>query len=346
MKQTCMTSRLRWNSFFERNELDRLLFLPAVYDFKASLAEIPAHLFGQTEREMQTALEREVDWIRADVLTVGYDIYNVEAEAVGCRLLRQDGHPMPLIETPWMDDPAEADRLPSVPSTLQGRMPLFVETAAWAVSRFGNDLPVRGAVSGPFSMAATVCRRENLLQAVLEEPESVQRLLDRCTAWILRYAESFVAVGAGVVVFDSFASPPLISPRLYRDLILPYHQRIFRRLKERGVMHRPLILGGNTASILPYLLESEANQFLLDFSIPPAKRKELLQANSQSLFRVNLPPRPIAEGSPEEIGRMVQETCRDLADCRNYILGTGILPYATPLENIAAIRNVLTGNPS
>ena len=334
------TPRTRWNDFFTCRRSVPPLFLPAIYDYKAALAEQPAHCFGQRIDEIKTAIKREVESIQGDALTIGYDIYNVEAEAAGCRVLRDASLPMPQIEEPLLPDLEPADQLFTEIPRIAGRMPLFLEAAAWAVAEYGRDIPVRGAVSGPFSMAAAVCNRSALLTAVAEKPECLPGLLSWCTQWIMLYAEAFVRVGAEVIVFDSFASPPLISPRSYKELVLPFHQCLFHKLEEWGIKNRALIMGGNTISLLPVLMQSGANQFLLDFNIPLAKIREAL-LTFPAFFRVNLSPKVIAEESRETVARETRTVMEAVHGCTNYLLGTGILPYHTPLANIRQIRQVL-----
>ncbi len=330
----------RWEDFYSGCLQGPLLFAPAVYDLKPALVGVPACRFGQDADELKAALEREVEAIQADVLTVGYDIYNVEAEACGCCVRRDPDLPMPLVEEPLLSEPEEVERLKGLPVDPSGRMPLFLDAARWAVQRFGWQIPVRGAVSGPFSMAAVLCRRQGLLAAALEKPGSVERLLSWCTERILAYARGFRQAGAGVVVFDSFASPPLISPRLYRELVLPCHRRLFHQLRESGLEHRPLVMGGNIAPLLSAFPETGATQFLLDFNIPLPRIREILETSS-GLFRVNLSPRLVAEGSREEVAEETRKVLGSLRGLNNYLLGTGILPYATPLDNIAAIRRAV-----
>jgi len=69
----------------------------------------------------------------------------------------------------------------------------------------------------------------------------------------------------------------MLSPAIYEEIVLPFHQELFRFLEERGVAHRPLVAGGNLLPLLPELVKCGANQFLLDYQLPLEKVKTVLQ---------------------------------------------------------------------
>ena len=67
------------------------LFFPGVYDYKAAFSETPAHLFGQDKADLIAAMESEIAEIQADMVVCAYDIYNLEAEAIGSHVIREPG---------------------------------------------------------------------------------------------------------------------------------------------------------------------------------------------------------------------------------------------------------------
>jgi uroporphyrinogen decarboxylase len=335
-----LTPLSRLTNLLQHKPIDRPPFFPALYDFKARLAGVPPHLFGQSPGELESALSAEADDLDAEILTSAYDIYNIEAEALGARVDRSPGIPMPEIRTPLITSLDEVERLPRLKAPT-GRMTLFIEAARKINARYGARIPVRGAVSGPFSMAATLYPREQLLMDAVMSPERVRNLLAFCTAVIKIYIEGYLTVGTGVVVFDSFIAPPMLSPQLYEELVLPFHQDIFSLLGARGVGHRPLIAGGNTLPLLPYLAKTGANQLLLDYSIPPEQAKEILIGYKDLVFRVNLPPLLLSRGSATEIEAHTQNLLAQMRNTPNFILGTSILSQDTPPDSIRTVKETL-----
>ena len=158
-----MTPQERLSGILAGERVDRPPFWPAIYDLKASLAGVEPHLFGTSVDELVHACSVEAEDLEAEILTVGYDIYNVEVEALGAELRRESGLGMPEPRAPVLRDAGEAERLEAraAGAAGAGRMGVFVEAAAQVVERYGNTVPVRGGVSGPFSMPHGSARGKN-----------------------------------------------------------------------------------------------------------------------------------------------------------------------------------------
>jgi uroporphyrinogen decarboxylase len=335
-----VTPKQRLENLIHNRAIDRPPFFPALYDYKAALAKKPSHLFGTNADELIGALKREAADLSAEMLTVAYDIYNIEAEALGGKIRRDPGIVMPEMEAPILSAFDALERLQEIKAPA-GRMDLFIKAAAALQQETGDTVPVRGGISGPFSMASKIYPREQLLMDTVMNPDGVRDLLAFCTRVIKVYARGFIDAGTGVVVFDSFIAPPMLSPAIYEELILPFHQDLFSFLKENNVIHRPLIAGGDISPLLPALTRTGANQLLLDYNIPVEKTRELMQEYNRMLFRVNLSPSLVADGRPEEITNETNRVLSELKDRKNLIMGTGILPQNTPEENILQVKETI-----
>jgi len=90
-----MTPKDQISELLQGRTVSPVLFLPAIYDYKAWLAGIPPHLFGIRSEDIVRAMEREVEEPCSEVLTSGCDIYNIEAEALGATLIRNERIGMP-----------------------------------------------------------------------------------------------------------------------------------------------------------------------------------------------------------------------------------------------------------
>ena len=335
-----MTALERLENLLAGNKIDRPPFMPAIYDLKPALLGSSSHKFGQQSKEVIDALTFEVESLDADSLTVGYDIYNIEAEAVGGTVLRESHIGMPEIVNPVITSLNEVDRLQIIDHPA-GRMDVFIEAAQAMVQKYGNRIPVRGGISGPFSMATRIFNKEDLLLQSVMDPEMLVPLLRFCTDTIKIYAGAFANVNAGVVVFDSFVAPPLISPETYRDLVLPFHKEIFDMLEELGVNQRSLVIGGNTIPIIDDVVSSGATQFLLDFTIPLEEVEAVLNNYPEKVFRVNLPPAPFADPDPGPVESVIEKMLQSLKYYTAFIIGTGILPPEVPASNIKAAKEFI-----
>ncbi len=274
----------------------------------------------------------------ADSLTSAYDIYNIEAEAVGCSVLRNPNIGMPEIAEPLIGTTYEIEKLEEI-KEIGGRMGIFIRAAENMIQKYGDYIPVRGGISGPFSMATKIVPKEELLMETIVNPKRVIPLLRFCTQTIKIYAKAFAEIGAGVVVFDSFVTPPMLSPQAYHDLVLPFHKEIFHCLENKGIRQRTLIIGGNTIPILHDIISTGATQFLLDFTVPVEEVKTVLQEYPSIAFRVNLPPSPFTARDTAVLEEDIDKLLKTLNNYQNLIIGTGILPADVPPSNILAAKN-------
>jgi uroporphyrinogen decarboxylase len=315
------------------------LFFPGIYDYKAAFSNTPPHLFGQDEADLVAAMESEIAHIQADMVICAYDIYNIEAEALGCHVIRKPGQ-FPSIARPILDSLC-TDNLPHM-SEPQKRIALFLRATEAIHRRYGQQLQVFGAVSGPFSLAGRLYPQDRLLMDCLCNAQGVHGLMRYCTELIRTIVSCYGRRGIPVVLFDSLAAPPLVSPDIYECLILPYHQSIFQCLIDLGVVVRPLIIGGDTLAILDLCQQSGANLLLLDYTIAQERLPALLGIPGPCAWRINLSPQLVAEHTPQEIACHTQGIMTLAQEFGNVVVGTGILAPNTPLDHIQAIRKTIS----
>lgn len=161
---------------------DRPPFVPAVYEHKAALLGRTPSKVCRDAGLLREALLRELEIYDPDVLTVGIDVYNVEAEALGCRVRYfEDSNDVPAVASPLLRGAGGADQLEVPDPESAGRMPLFLDTAGRLGRELGSDVPVRGAVSGPFSLACALLGTAEVLVGTSRRPR-----VDRETPGFLR----------------------------------------------------------------------------------------------------------------------------------------------------------------
>jgi uroporphyrinogen-III decarboxylase len=315
---------------------DKPLFCPAIYDLKAKLAGKSPSDFGFDEEEIIIALEKEIEFLDLKIVTSAYDIYNIEAEAVGAEVTRE-GHYMPDIKNPLLNSSDDISHLNRIESP-SGRMNIFINAAKCVIGKYNSGVYIRCGISGPFSMASKIYFGDKLLTDCVLNSGKVIELLDYCTKTIKIYLKGIIQNEIDVVVFDSFASPPLISPEIYRDMVFPFHKELFDYMGDQDIVYRPLILGGNSYLLLDNLINTGANSFLLDYNVNDSIREKTLMKYENSAFRINIDPSLICNGNQLSISEYLQYFLKRFGKYKNIILGTGILPYNTPLENLKQIN--------
>ncbi|MBS0661710.1 MAG: hypothetical protein JSR48_00470 [Verrucomicrobia bacterium] len=317
------------------------LFLPAIYEHKAWFIGRTPSAIARDASLLTRALLAEFEAIGPDALTVGVDVYNVEAEAVGCTVTYYEGNDpsIPGIK-PGNHRFAVGDDLSAAPlpnPLKDGRMPLNLEAARRVRREVGSDYWLRGAVSGPFSLAIGLVGSEALFMACVDQPEWVAQLLDYAGRIVREYAKAYRDAGAELIVFDSQASPDLISPRMYEEMVLPITRDLAEWAATQGLRDMPLIVGGNTAPIAGLLARTGCNNLLCDFTADFETWAAASRAAGRALRR-NLPPRMLAQTTPDAIHVAAAREVARGRDLPGFIMGTAVIPFGTPTENILAVK--------
>jgi uroporphyrinogen decarboxylase len=317
------------------------LFLPAIYEHKAWFIGSTPSAISRDAGLLTRALLAEYEAIGPDALAVGVDVYNLEAEAVGCTVTFYDGDDTsipgirPGNHLVQVGDDLSQARMPN--PLKDGRMSVNLTAARNVRRALGDDFWLRGSISGPFSLAISLVGAEALFMACFDEPEWVRSVLDYAARIIREFAKAYIDAGAELIVFDSQASPDLLSPAMYEEFVLPVTKDLVQWAATQGVRDVPLIIGGNTTSIAGLLAQTGANNLLCDFTADFDQWAAVCREHGRA-FRRNISPRLIEKATPDEIYDVAASELRRGRDLPGFMMGTGVIPYGTPTANLLAIK--------
>ena len=334
-----MTKRERVERTCAFEPVDRIPFVPAVYEHKARLiGRSPSEVCRSLDLLLE-ALEKELGIYDPDALTVGLDVYNVEAEAIGCEVRYFGDSPdVPAVAAPVLRGPGGLGRLRRPDPGRDGRMPLFVEAAARLERAKGGDLVVRGALTGPFSLACALAGTEEVLVATVEDPDFVRELLGFSARVSVDFGTAFLEKGVEPVLFDSKASPAAASPRVFREFVLPaYRDLVIPGLREAGARMLPLIIGGDTTPILEDLLRTGAGQLLCDAGGDLALFTKRCGEERRAL-RASVDARLVHTGRPDRIKEEARRILGLIAGHPGVLFGCGVVAYDCDPQNGLALR--------
>jgi uroporphyrinogen decarboxylase len=121
-----------------------------------------------------------------------------------------------------------------------------------AKKSIGELKAVMSVVNGPFEPAWELRGLGTFLKDMLARPSLAERCLDIATDFEIEVAKELVDAGADIIMVGDdygFQTGLLMSPNLWRKLILPRLKRVVSMIKRRGV---PVVLhsDGNITSIL------------------------------------------------------------------------------------------------
>jgi uroporphyrinogen decarboxylase len=335
-----MNSKKRVQSALAGEKTDRPLFCPAIYEHKAKLLGKSPSDVSRDARLLQQSVLAEYETYSPDILTVGIDIYNVEAEALGSTVLFPKAiDAVPVIKQRILNSLDDLGGLAKIESGKSGRMPLVLEAAEAVNKRIDRQVYVRGAISGPFSIASQLLGIEKLLIAVKLELSKVKKLMKICTDVAISYGKAFVKRGIEVCIFDSQTAPPLLSPKTYKHLVLPDVQRLVKNLKDAGAHFVAYIVGGDTTSNVENLLATGANIVLSDFASNIDKFLESTK-DRKVLVRRNIDPALIEFGPDEKLRKQIKFVRELVQRNPRIIIGTGVLSYNTSIERVLMVKNM------
>lgn len=164
-----------------------------------------------------------------DLPWLGYDVYNIEAEALGIPLIYSDSHP-PEIATnqPLIEAKVDLTQLAIPDPYSSARMPFVLEANKLFETKTGHPAPIQ--FTAPFSLAVTMRGYENLIQDIYEEPEFVHDLLGFATEKILApWIRCMQNESPNASLFrgaDAMASMPLVNVHILKEFVIPYILRL------------------------------------------------------------------------------------------------------------------------
>jgi uroporphyrinogen decarboxylase len=277
----------------------------------------------------------------------GIDIYNVEAECYGARVVDPGGNGVPAIERPFCAGVADLNQLPPLDPT-RGRLADVLRVAR-RLRREAPSSTIAVPVSGPFSIASHLLGFEELLTAILTDQDALRRGLEHLVENQKRVCRRIAAEGFDTIIFDSAAGPPLLSPRAFHELAGPILQGLVgevRRMLDRPVS---LIVGGDTVSVLDDLVATGADHLLCPAETDQALFMRKISVHPEPVVRINMSPGVFSGGDEEAAVAEARRVIHVGRERENVCIGSGVIPYDAVPEVVCRVRDFVenqTGLPT
>ena len=257
---------------------------------------------------------------------------SVEAEAFGSAIHISD-HEVPTVVGAIVTDEAEAEAL-SIPPVGTGRTGIYVEAIRQAAKTI-TDRPVLSGVIGPYSLAGRLMDVTEIMILCYEEPDMVHTVLEKCTEFIIRYAQAYREAGAnGVVIAEPLAG--LISPALAEEFSHAYVKKIIDAVQKDDFAVIYHNCGGNVNRMAKDIYRLGAMGYHFGDAIrlaevaPDAPQDALIMGNVS-------PAAQLLGGTPESVREATMQIMAECGSCPNFVISSGCdIPPMSPWENIAA----------
>lgn len=322
-------------------------FAPVVYEHAAAFTDSTVYQVSRSAELLARAHGAAYEYYRHRPVTVGIDVYNLEAEAYGARVVDTGGMDVPSIAEPIIGSAAEIAGLPDWDIVRGSRFGLAFEAAGALRERY-PEADVRIPLSGPFSIAAALLGFDNLLCEVFTDPETVRAALLRLADKQAAVAAAAAERGFGVSFFESAAAPPLLSPDLFREVELPALRR-WCDLARAALGTAPgLIVGGDTYPVLEDLLSLAPGFLICPGETDQRAFMEALRDRPELGVRINMRVSVLVNGSDEEVRQEADRLAvlgrETAAEGRPVLIGSGVLPVEADRRRVRRLEEYLVHN--
>jgi len=114
------------------------------------------------------------------------------------------------------------------------------EKAKQTMKRYPDHFFIYGSHIGPFTMGYMGMGFGRFFLNLHQDPQLVQRLMEARTEWCIAMCREAASIGAEMIVIGDdagHADGPMISPRMWREYVLPLHRRIVEQLDVPVIWH-------------------------------------------------------------------------------------------------------------
>jgi [methyl-Co(III) methanol/glycine betaine-specific corrinoid protein]:coenzyme M methyltransferase len=212
----------------------------------------------------------------------------------------------------------------------QKRIPVVIEAIRLLKQEVGDRIPVGAWVLGPFTELGQIMDLEMLLKLAAKKPALVNRHLDAMVEYLARVIALYEEAGADyITVREMGATSSIMSPRMFKSLVLPHLQQLFPRLRVPSVLH----ICGDTNSIVEMMAQSGASALSIDQTNRLGETRQKLP-NTVLLGNYKAYGDPFCEGEPRAVAELAKKAIEEGADA--LWPGCDIWPVV-PEENMKAL---------
>jgi uroporphyrinogen decarboxylase len=328
-----MTPRERMDAFSRGQAIDRLITVP---DMGVTMIHVLGLKASEYYRSAELMADLEVELFRQlnhDSVSISTSLRGV-AEAMGAEVAYPDYNISHLLK-PAISSHKEVDKLRVANPLKDGNLPTLLKAIRLTYDRLNPLVDVGAAMSGPFSVAASIVGTDNLLRWMVKHPKELHQVMEVVAESNDNYIKEVAKIGVGIGFADPVSSMSLISPKHFREFSLPYlKQNIDTIIKHTG--GKPGIhICGKSKDIWLDVVEAGISNFSIDDIEDLQEAKEIM--GDQVIITGNVPPVDVIYlGDKDSIYQSVKECVAKGHDSpKGYILSTGCqIPMNTPIEKV------------
>lgn len=262
---------------------------------------------------------------------------SLEAEAFGSTIHFSDDE-VPTVIGSIVNSEEEAEAL-QVPEIGAGRTQIYIDAIEKAAKEI-TDRPVFAGVIGPFSLAGRLMDVSEAMIYCYDEPDMVHLILEKVTAFLIKYISAYKAVGAnGVVIAEPLAG--LLSPDLEEEFSCEYMKKIVNAVQDDSFLVVYHNCGNCTIQQIDSIAQNGCRMLHFGNAINMAEMMPHIPENIVAMGNVD-PASRFRNGTPESVRESTLDLMEKCASYKNYVPSSGCdIPPLSPWENIMAFFEAL-----
>jgi uroporphyrinogen-III decarboxylase len=211
---------------------DRLPVAAQMHEFSMKQKGLNAREFYTNAKVFVPAVLENMEKYGIDIPFLDFDIYNIEAEGIGQKIIYSDEN-MPDVDphNRLLRDKNNLQKIKTPNFETDGRFANTVEMYRLFHEMTGIQPVIR--FTAPFSLTTHLRGVDTLILDLYEDPEWVKELSTVLTEevlapYLLHIKKNFPDAyrGYGIGGADAMASPPILSPELMEEWVIPYFLRL------------------------------------------------------------------------------------------------------------------------
>ena len=330
-----LNSRERVLRLFRKEPIDRVPVFSGMgnvtahgldkYDWKFSDIHLDAH-------KMAVMAASTFQLFGFECAVVPFDL-GVEAEALGAGVNFYPAHTdivYPTIATK-VSDKAKNLNIKMPPDLARaGRIPLVTKAIHYLKEEAGTQIAIGAHVLGPYTLAGQLTDLGDLAKAAFKETDVVHGILDALASVLIDICRIYREAGADyITVREMGAGADILNPRMFKALIRPHLEQIFRAIESPKVLH----ICGDTDSIIDQMSLCGADAVSVDHKNHVAESRQKL--GPDALIFGNFDGyNVLVLGKPDDVDKAVKDA---IADGVSAVWpGCDIWP-AAPRENMESL---------
>jgi len=330
-----MNSKERVESRLSGKPVDRVPNLNIIMQFAARYINVP---YGKYCTDYRYLVEGNLKCCRdfgIDMVSAISDPYRETSGFGGNVVILEDD--VPRCTDYLIKEYGDLKKLKPVDPAQSERMNDRLKAISLYRQECGGEYPILGWVEGAFAEANDLRGMYDIMIDLRRNTGFVSELVEICLEQGILFAREQIKEGDQFIgIGDAAAS--LVSPKFYRDVILPAEKRLIDEIHRNGARAK-LHICGNTTALLDLMAESGADIIDIDHLVDLETAVDKI--GEKALVCGNFDPVSVLlEGSVREVKENVKR-CLEIGKDKIIISAGCEVPKFTPAENMKAVTEAL-----